>query len=76
LAGLLVLFNPFATASIPFIILGASCICYALSDLLNYFRFRRKGTKNVEDAVILEETPLVDQTVQADTEITETTNNE
>ncbi len=72
LAGLLVLVNPFATASIPFIILGASCICYALSDLLNYFRFRRKGPKTVEDAVVLDETPLVDQTVQADTTSAET----
>ncbi len=73
LAGLLVLVNPFATASIPFIVLGASCICYALSDLLNYFRFRRKEPmKTVEDAVVLEETPLVDQPVEADTESTDT----
>ena len=42
LAGTLVILNPFATASIPFIILGVSCICYALSDLINYYKFRTK----------------------------------
>ncbi len=62
LAGILVLMNPFATASIPFIILGVSCICYSVSDLLNYYKFRSFMTKldkdsPVVDAVVIEEHP-------------------
>ncbi|MGL5273814.1 MAG: HdeD family acid-resistance protein [Phocaeicola sp.] len=40
LAGILVLINPFEAATLPFIILGASSIVYALSDLINLYRFR------------------------------------
>ncbi len=53
LAGLLVLFNPFTSASIPFIILGISSIVYALSDLFNAYRFRNVRTK-AEEIIINE----------------------
>lgn len=63
LAGILVLLNPFATASIPFIVLGVSCIFYSLSDLINYFRFRRTP---VQEAVVtpVEEVPLIEDEEQ------------
>lgn len=40
IAGLVVLFNPFQTAELPFIVLGASSILYALSGMFNAWRFR------------------------------------
>ncbi len=45
LAGLLVLINPFAAASIPFIILGVSCLVYGLSDFINALKFKKKLDK-------------------------------
>ena len=39
-AGITVLFNPFATAEIPFIVLGISSIVYALMDMVRLLRFR------------------------------------
>lgn len=54
LAGLLVLINPFAAASVPFIILGVSCVVYGVADVINLLRFRRKE-RQVEDAVIVED---------------------
>ena len=56
LAGILVLLNPFATASVPFIILGVSCICYSLSDLINYYKFRNRNNR-IQDVTFIEETP-------------------
>lgn len=45
LAGIVVLLNPFATASVPFIVLGVSCIVYALSDFVSYCKFRKETGK-------------------------------
>lgn len=54
-AGLVVLFNPFEVATIPFIILGASSIVYALTDLFRILRYRRKEESQIQDVTILEE---------------------
>lgn len=53
-AGITVLFNPFETAEIPFIVLGVSSIVYALMDLFRLIRFRRKKSQ-IEDIVPIEE---------------------
>lgn len=53
-AGITVLFNPFETAEIPFIVLGVSSIVYALMDLFRLLRFRRKKSQ-IEDIVPIEE---------------------
>ncbi len=53
-AGITVLFNPFETAEIPFIVLGVSAIVYAVMDLFRLLRFRRKKSK-IEDIVPIEE---------------------
>ena len=53
-AGITVLFNPFETAEIPFIVLGVSSIVYALMDLFRLLHFRRKKGK-IEDVVPIEE---------------------
>ena len=59
LAGLVVLVNPFAAASIPFIILGISSAAYGLSELLNIYKFRRKEEKTVKHEIIIEDvTPI------------------
>ena len=44
LTGIIVLFNPFEAASIPFVILGVGAIITALSDLINtlFLKFTRK----------------------------------
>lgn len=55
IAGLVVLFNPFEVATIPFIILGASCIVYSLTDLFRIIRYRRKEADKVQDVAIIEE---------------------
>jgi len=59
LAGILVVFNPFETASVPFIILGVSCICYGLSYLINYYKFRKRNNY-IQDVTPIEETPLIE----------------
>ena len=41
-AGVVVLFNPFEAAEVPFIFLGASAVVYSLTDLLRLIRFRRR----------------------------------
>lgn len=53
-AGITVLFNPFATAEVPFIVLGVSSIVYALMDIVRLLRFRRKRG-NVQDVTPIEE---------------------
>ena len=57
-AGIVVLFNPFEAATVPFIILGVSGIIYGLTDLLRLMQFRRNMKKReaeVEDVTIIEE---------------------
>jgi len=59
LAGLVVLVNPFAVASIPFIILGISSTAYGLSELINIYKFRRKEEKTVKNEIVIEDvTPI------------------
>lgn len=41
-AGLVVLFNPFDAATVPFVLLGVFSIVYSLTDLFRLLRFRRK----------------------------------
>lgn len=60
LAGIIVLLNPFATASVPFIILGVSCIFYSLSDIINYYKFRKRNV-HIQDVTPIEETPLIEE---------------
>ena len=57
LAGLLVLMNPFAVATIPFIILGASSFVYGATEVLTILRYRKEMKKKNEitDAVIIDE---------------------
>lgn len=60
LAGLVVLVNPFAAASVPFIILGVSSTAYGITELINFYKFRRKAPKDngvIEDIVPIEEIP-------------------
>ena len=65
LAGLVALFNPTETRSTIFIFIGISCMVYAVSELLNWFCFARKGhslksspahrlSDNAEDAELVE----------------------
>ena len=60
LSGLLVLVNPFAAASVPFIILGVSSTVYGVTELINFYKFRRKAPKaeeEIQDIVPIEEIP-------------------
>ena len=56
IAGVVVLFNPFTAATVPFIILGVSSIVYGLSDLVNIIRFRQK--KDIQTPIIEDVTPI------------------
>ena len=59
LAGLVVLVNPFAAASIPFIILGISSTAYGITELINLYKFRREEKKDVPaEAMIEDVTPI------------------
>lgn len=62
LAGIVVLLNPFAAATIPFIILGVSCMVYGISDIINRIRFRKKD--NYQEVVVEEVTPIEEVTDQ------------
>lgn len=74
IAGFVVLFNPFGTAEIPFIVLGASSILYALSGMLNAWRFRKAKAVVVDEndlpqvaVELLEDDNAKDSTGNADT---------
>lgn len=45
LAGMLVLINPFAAATVPFIILGITCIVYGVVNMVNTIKFRKQPDK-------------------------------
>ncbi len=52
LAGLFALFNPTGVRSTAFVIIGVTCLLYAISELVNWFtfiRFRPKDTIFVEE---------------------------
>ncbi|WP_321480526.1 DUF308 domain-containing protein [uncultured Bacteroides sp.] len=61
LAGLFVVVNPTGVRNTAFVIIGITCLVYALSDLLNWFRFMRQKPKptpsdtSIEDAQIIED---------------------
>lgn len=61
IAGFVVLLNPFAAATVPFLILGASSIVYGVSELVNQLRFRKQEEPQsavVEDAQVVDVTPI------------------
>ena len=59
LAGIVVLANPFAAASIPFIILGVSSAVYGITELINIYKFRKKEEKAPVNEVMIEDvTPI------------------
>ena len=60
LAGILVMFNPFAVAEIPFIILGVSSIVYAVSDLITMIRFRQQPAEETAESVEIEDATIVE----------------
>ena len=58
-AGMVVLLNPFAVASIPFIILGVSCMVYGITDIINNLRFKKKEENALYQDVVVEDiTPI------------------
>lgn len=59
IAGLVVLLNPFAAATVPFIILGVSSVAYGVSELIHIYRFRKKEEKTNRPNVVIEDiTPI------------------
>ena len=59
LAGLVVLVNPFAAATIPFIILGVSSAVYGITELISLYKFRKKEEKVAPTEVMIEDvTPI------------------
>jgi uncharacterized membrane protein HdeD (DUF308 family) len=59
LAGLIVLVNPFAAATIPFIILGVSSTVYGITELINIYKFRKKEEKVMPTEMVIEDvTPM------------------
>ena len=59
LAGIVVLVNPFAAASVPFIILGVSSAVYGITELINTYKFRKKEEKAPVNEVMIEDvTPI------------------
>lgn len=61
IAGMVVLLNPFAAASIPFIILGISCMVYGITDMLNRFRFRKKEEQPFTQTMVIEDVTPVEE---------------
>ena len=61
IAGMVVLLNPFAAASIPFIILGVSCMVYGITDMLNRFRFRKKEEQPFTQTMVIEDVTPVEE---------------
>ena len=56
---LVVLANPFAAATIPFIILGVSSTAYGITELINLYKFRKKVEKGMPTDVVIEDvTPI------------------
>lgn len=59
MAGVVALFNPSGTRETAFIIIGVSSMVYAITELINYFKFTRRRPKSrmvrtIEDAEIVE----------------------
>lgn len=58
-AGIVVLFNPFEAATIPFIILGVSGIIYGATDLIRLFEYRKRIKE--QEANIIDITPIEEE---------------
>lgn len=54
-SGVVILFNPFKAATVPFIILGITAIVYAVNDLIRLLFYHHKRNKNIADVTIIEE---------------------
>lgn len=61
IAGLVALFNPTGAINTAFMIIGVSSLVYAISELVNWFKFSRRrpkmpmgGVADIEDAKIIE----------------------
>lgn len=65
-AGMVSLFNPVGVRSTAFVIIGASCLVYAVNELVSWFKFARRRPKgpgtsvrnlsdDIEDAEILQD---------------------
>lgn len=53
--GAVIIFMPMESASLPFVILGASCIVYGVSELVNGVRWRKYNKQNSQ--IMIEEKP-------------------
>lgn len=49
LAGIFILFNPLSARNTTFIIIGATCVIYAVSELINTLSFQKP--KEIEDSI-------------------------
>ena len=60
LAGLLILFNPVEARNTAFLIIGISSLIYAMTEMINWFRFTNRKPKvpmrsDIEEATIIED---------------------
>lgn len=62
IAGLVALFNPMGVRSTVFIIIGATSLVYAFSELLNWFKFtRRRPNPQQKEYLEIEEAQIIDE---------------
>ena len=57
LTGIITLFNPISARNTILMLIGATCVLYAVSELVNWFKFSQKNTTHkghVEDAKIID----------------------
>lgn len=55
LTGILILYNPFEAANVPFIILGVAFLVYGVTDLIRLFSYKVEEKRNVSEAEVVEE---------------------
>ena len=65
-AGIVVLFNPFQTAELPFIVLGVTSIVYGDFDMFEAYKFRRTGVEIIEETEVSAGAPALEQTPSAE----------
>lgn len=71
-AGAVVLAHPFTAAGVPFIIIGAGCLCYALLEFWNaWLQYKYEKTHHVEDITPTAEASDDDATPEAEAEVVE-----
>lgn len=56
--GIFVVFNPLQSASVPFIILGATFLIYGVAELVNGVRLRKYNKMKAEFEVLVEQTEI------------------